>query len=100
MIGMMRYLPDGGQMKEADTYTIRTLGVPSMVLMERAALKTVEVMEQSGIDLERALIACGSGNNGGDGFAIARLLHEKKMHPEILFAGREQSLTEECRCQK
>ena len=35
-----------------------------------------------------------------DGFAIARLLHEKKMHPEILFAGREQSLTEECRCQK
>ena len=97
---MMRYLPDGGQMKAADTYTIRTLGVPSMVLMERAALKTVEVMEQSGINLERALIACGSGNNGGDGFAIARLLHEKKMRPEILFAGQEQSLTDECRCQK
>ena len=37
----MRYLPDGVQMKAADTYTIKELGVPSLVLMERAALKVV-----------------------------------------------------------
>ena len=70
----MRYLPDGKQMKEADRHTIEDLGVPSLVLMERAALTTVETMEKRGIDTSKALIVCGSGNNGGDGFAAARIL--------------------------
>ena len=38
----MRYLPDGEQMKKADQHTIQQIGVPSVVLMERAALKIVE----------------------------------------------------------
>ena len=38
---LMRYLPDGEQMKKADQYTIQQIGVPSVVLMERAALKIV-----------------------------------------------------------
>ena len=59
----MRYLPDGTQMKAADGYTIERVGVPSLVLMERAALKTVEAMHSHGIDLSAALIVCGSGNN-------------------------------------
>ena len=96
----MRYLPDGEQMKLADTYTIRDVGIPSEVLMERAALQTVAVMEERGIDTSAPLIVCGSGNNGGDGFAIARLLYEKGKKPEILFAGRETSLSTECRLQK
>ena len=41
----MRYLANGRQMKAADQYTIQELGIPSMELMERAALKCVEVME-------------------------------------------------------
>lgn len=96
----MRYLPNGGQMKDADTYTINEVGIPSLVLMERAALKTVEVMEDNGIDISRALVVCGSGNNGGDGFAITRLLREKGKEAELFFAGRESSLSEECRIQK
>ena len=47
----MRYLPDGEQMKAADAYTIGQLGIPSLVLMERAALKVVEEMHKHGIDL-------------------------------------------------
>ena len=91
----MRYLPNGTQMSAADKYTIEELGIPSLVLMERAALKTVEVMEECGIDTSKALIVCGSGNNGGDGFAIARLLLENGKHPKIFFAGKEASLSAE-----
>ena len=83
----MRYLPDGAQMQAADKYTIEQLGVPSLVLMERAALKVVEAIHEKGIDTSRTLVVCGSGNNGGDGFAVARLLTEEGMHAEVLFAG-------------
>ena len=83
----MRYLPNGTQMKKADEYTIQTIGIPSIVLMERAALKVVEAMENAGIDLSRPLIVCGSGNNGGDGFAAARLLREKGCDVSALFVG-------------
>lgn len=96
----MRYLPDGAQMKAADTYTIEELGVPSLVLMERAALKVAEAMRDRKIDTTRALVVCGSGNNGGDGFAVARLLTEEGMCAEVLFAGKEVSLSEECALQK
>ena len=95
----MRYLPDGAQMKRADEYTIREIGIPSPVLMERAALQTVAVMRARSVDVSRALVVCGSGNNGGDGFAVARLLSEEGETPEILFAGKEGSLSEECRLQ-
>lgn len=96
----MRYLPDGVWMQKADKHTIEKIGISSMVLMERAALKTVEVMETEQIRLDKALIVCGSGNNGGDGFAIARLMKEKGYLPTVVFAGREQSLSMECRTQK
>ena len=73
----MEYLPGGGQMKAADQYTIQTLGVPSLELMERAAGECVRFFEEAGLDLSHVCIVCGSGNNGGDGFAIGRILLEK-----------------------
>lgn len=96
----MRYLPTGEWMQRADSYTIREIGIPSMVLMERAALKTVEAMELHYHDLSRTIVFCGSGNNGGDGFAIARLLKEKGYHCAVYFAGREASMTDDCQKQK
>lgn len=96
----MRYLPDGKQMQEADRHTIEDLGIPSLVLMERAALKTVDVMEEKGIDTSKALVVCGGGNNGGDGFAAARILTERGRRADIFFAGKEASMSEECRVQK
>ena len=96
----MRYLPNGKQMSEADAHTIHEIGIPSLVLMERAALQIVETMHKKNISTEKSLIVCGSGNNGGDGFAVARLLTEQGKHADVLFAGREASFSEECRCQK
>ena len=63
-------------MKAADTYTIEKVGIPSLVLMERAALETVRVLKDRGVDFSDTLVVCGSGNNGGDGFAAARILKE------------------------
>ncbi len=87
-------------MKEADAYTIQNVGIPSLVLMERAALGVVEAMEQGRIHTGRALVVCGSGNNGGDGFAVARLLRERGGRADVLFAGRDESMSEECRLQR
>ncbi|MBE6653639.1 MAG: NAD(P)H-hydrate dehydratase [Ruminococcaceae bacterium] len=64
------------QMKTCDTYTIETLGISSQILMERAARMAAEILV-SRADLfpaEKVLLLCGSGNNGGDGFAMARFL--------------------------
>lgn len=85
----MRYLLTGKQMQSADRYTIEEIGIPSMVLMERAALKTVEIMEEEQVDFHKVLVVCGSGNNGGDGYAIARLLHLKGHDVCIYFAGND-----------
>lgn len=96
----MRYLPNGAQMKAADTYTIEKLGIPSLVLMERAALETVRALKDRGVDFSDTLVVCGSGNNGGDGFAAARILKEDGFSAEVLFVGRDASMSEECRVQR
>ncbi|MEG2871106.1 MAG: NAD(P)H-hydrate epimerase, partial [Clostridium sp.] len=63
----MKHLVTGSQMREIDNYAIHTIGIPSMVLMERAALAVVEEIEQARADKGRVLILCGTGNNGADG---------------------------------
>lgn len=95
----MRYLVNGGQMKQADQYTIRELGIPSMELMERAALGCVDVMEREELDLSYPCVVCGSGNNGGDGFAIARLLAGKNYPVKVCFVGDASHCSEETRQQ-
>ena len=91
----MIYLPTGEQMRRADLYTIEEIGVPSMVLMERAALEVVRCMEEEQLDFRKVLVVCGSGNNGGDGYAIARLLHLKGHDGTIFFAGNSQKRSKE-----
>ena len=66
-----------------------------MVLMERAALEVVRCMEEEQLDFRKVLVVCGSGNNGGDGYAIARLLHLKGHDVTIFFAGNSQKRSEE-----
>lgn len=95
----MRYLVDAAQMKRADLYTIQEVGIPSLKLMERAAASCVQVMEAEGLDLSHPCVVCGSGNNGGDGFAIARLLWQKGLRPVVCFVGNAAHCTEETRQQ-
>ena len=63
-------------------------GIPSMVLMEHAALRVVEFLEYkfSPLKEKRIAIFCGKGNNGGDGLACARLLHQAGAGVRIFLA--------------
>ena len=70
----MKLLVNAAQMKAADQYTIQELGIASLELMERAANACVQTMQSENLDLSSVCVVCGSGNNGGDGFAIARIL--------------------------
>jgi hydroxyethylthiazole kinase-like uncharacterized protein yjeF len=65
---------DSSQMREADRVTIRKLGLPSLVLMESAAGAVTDVIAERFAEARRVVVACGPGNNGGDGLAVARQL--------------------------
>lgn len=73
----MKYIVDSTEMKNIDSYTIDKIGIPSMVLMERAALEVVGVVTNHVTIKDKIVVVCGSGNNGADGVAIARLLFLK-----------------------
>ena len=61
-------------MRALDRHTIETLGVPGEVLMESAGRAAAECVLE--LDARDVLVVCGSGNNGGDGFVVARHLHQ------------------------
>ena len=98
---LMRFLPSGEQMRKADMYTIEEIGIPSLVLMERAALGVVDVLIREAVELSNILIVCGAGNNGGDGFAVGRILYQKGYKVELYFIGgsKESYISKECKKQ-
>lgn len=67
------------QIREADQYTIQNEPIASIALMERAAQKVVEILINEFQSTQRVKhIFCGTGNNGGDGLAVARLLYQQQ----------------------
>ncbi len=121
----MEIVLNSSQMKQCDKTTIETFGMPSLVLMERAALGVAEEIERHlaigypavtvcwegspgcpaagyghGNKKYSALIACGHGNNGGDGLAIGRLLWQKGYQVTVLMPPSNGKLSEETKVQK
>lgn len=70
------------QIKKCDSATIDK-GISSIDLMERAARTCVDWVDANFRSADQFLIFCGKGNNGGDGFAIARMLYEKSYDVEV-----------------
>ena len=87
-------------MKELDRRTIEEMEMPSVVLMERAALAVKEEILRRFPRGGRVLCACGGGNNGGDGIAVGRLLHLCGYEVQILLAGSDERRSEENRHQE
>ncbi|MGE5628090.1 MAG: NAD(P)H-hydrate dehydratase [Solirubrobacterales bacterium] len=81
-------------MRKIDNYSIDTLGIPGIVLMENAALKVVNNVKdyQSNI-----CIVCSHGNNGGDGFAAARHLFVKGLNVEVFLIGTLEGMSSDCK---
>lgn len=97
----MNYLVNSKEMKQYDKNTWEYFGVPSMVLMERAAIAVVhEITKLHSFNDGSILIVCGVGNNGGDGLAVARLLKLSGYTVEVLFPMDEEKMTKETRLQK
>ncbi len=87
------------QMQELDRRTIQEAGVPGQVLMERAGAGVVAAMETrfGPMKGKTVTIFCGKGNNGGDGFVVARLLHRKRVHVQVCLLAHARDLTGDAR---
>ncbi len=87
------------QMKNSDTHTIGTIGIPAPVLMERAAFAIARKAKEAAGECPLILAVCGSGNNGGDGVAAARILAEDGIRTGVVFAGNPERLSPEMELQ-
>ena len=97
----MAMLLNAAEMYAADKKAIEA-GTPSRVLMERAAAAALEVLEAE-FDTTCVLFACGGGNNGGDGLAMARFFAQKGGNARVLYLGASDNgapltecMSEEC----
>lgn len=88
------------QMRRYDSDTINTIGIPSLVLMERAALAVRdEILNAFPLNLANVVVVAGSGNNGGDGLDVARLLHIAGVNVTILNVGNPDHASDEHKVQ-
>lgn len=115
----MEYLVTKKEMQAYDTYTIEQIGVPALVLMERAALCVTErvysVLKDMGRIMPKAepkaepktkaaicpkvLCVCGVGNNGGDGLAVARMLMDEGIAVDVALIGDKAYASNETKVQ-
>jgi NAD(P)H-hydrate epimerase len=84
------------EMQDIDRVTSKKYGIPGIVLMERAGLAVTEkinsLLSTVNSELSTVVVLCGGGNNGGDGFVIARLLHNQGRSVEVYLTARPRQL--------
>lgn len=95
----MKYLLSGREMKNWEKQAMEKYKIPSLLLMERAAMAVTEELLSGKYDLHKVLIACGTGNNGGDGLAVARMLKMKGYQVDVCIAGALDRLTADAKQQ-
>lgn len=80
--------------KKIDNYCISNLGISELVLMENAAVKVLNNLNLQ--NNESFVLVCGLGNNGGDGFAVARHLFALDKKVQVFFIGKLEKMSESC----
>src|SRR3954462_6643319 len=65
------------EMREIDRLTVEKYGVPTRALMENAGAAVADYIVENYPNAQSVGVICGKGNNGGDGFVVARKLHEE-----------------------
>ncbi|AGB40297.1 yjeF-like protein, hydroxyethylthiazole kinase-related protein [Halobacteroides halobius DSM 5150] len=84
----------GKQMAMIDQQTIKKIGVPGVVLMERAGVKVGKViLNQLDKFDSNVIVLAGKGNNGGDGFVISRFLEAKGIKVETVLLGSKEKVS-------
>ena len=92
------YLVSAAQMRELDRLTIEKYGTPGHVLMERAGGGATQAL----LDFfekrpKRVVVVAGRGNNGGDGFVMARLLKRQGVACEVILAAKKREVKGDAR---
>ncbi len=87
------------EMQALDRRTIQEGSIPGRVLMERAGTRVVEEVERrfGSSKGKRIIILCGKGNNGGDGFVAARLLHQRRARVQALMLAPASELSSDAK---
>ncbi|MGH8516392.1 MAG: NAD(P)H-hydrate epimerase, partial [Panacagrimonas sp.] len=80
-------LYSAAQVRELDRHAIEDLGIPGYELMRRAAAVSFEALQQQWPKARRIAVLCGSGNNGGDGYEIARLARDAGLGVDLARVG-------------
>lgn len=81
----MEYITTKKEIQDIERYTVEQIGIPEMILMERAALETASLVERLNPDKGRVLVVAEGGNNGGDGLAAARILMERGYPVDVCY---------------
>jgi hydroxyethylthiazole kinase-like uncharacterized protein yjeF len=90
----MQFLATAEQMQAFDRAAIRDAGIPALLLMENAGRAFVEALARKAGALQgqHVLVLCGGGNNGGDGFVIARHLANRGCRVHVVLLGRAATI--------
>lgn len=91
------YLCTAQEMRDLDRYTIDRMGLPGMVLMENAGREAARALLERFPEAKKAVVLAGSGNNGGDGFVIARHLAAAGWEVSVHYFGQVEKMSPETR---
>src|SRR5512144_813915 len=91
-------LVTASQMRELDRRAIRDLGIPSLVLMENAGRTTYQILRREFPNLQgEVAVLAGRGNNGGDGFVVARYLANAGVPVAVFLLGKRHQVQGDAR---
>jgi len=96
-LSLQQQLYSAEQVRELDRIAIEDHAIPGLTLMQRAGKATFEVLKTTWPQAKGIIVLCGTGNNGGDGYVLARLAHAAGMKVSLMQVGDAERLQGDAR---
>jgi ADP-dependent NAD(P)H-hydrate dehydratase / NAD(P)H-hydrate epimerase len=84
MSALPEFIHTAAQVRDLDRYAIENLGIPGYTLMSRAGAAALNCLRERWPKARRITVICGSGNNGGDGYVVARLARQAGLKVTVI----------------